>query len=298
MIFKPASVTDFIVAFVFSSLWFYYPLSIMDCDLNANVEDRGYFEKLAGTDQDVNHILATFDDVDHEIVNFCNSCYITFSDIASIFQNSHNEFITLSLNVQSIHAKFNQFYPIVRKLSSMGLYFGAICLQETWLASDADLSLLQLPTYNIIHQSSKCSKHGRLIIYLSEMYSFKLRNLCNDSDIWEGLFIEVMGHNLRKPLTICNMYHPPHDNDNNDNISKFLSELSPVLDILQKENSYAAIVGDFNINLLQINERENMNISLIWCAPIAFIQKNLTDPFFKLVQPYRSHFLQSSTQRP
>ena len=138
----------------------------------------------------------------------------------------------------------------------MGLYFGAICLQETWLASDADLSLLQLPGYNIIHQGSKCTKHRGLIIYLSEMYSFKLRNLCNDSDIWEGLFIDVMGHNLRKPLTICNIYRPPNDNNNNDNISKYLSELSPVLDILQKENSYAAIVGDFNINLLQINERE------------------------------------------
>ena len=66
-----------------------------------------------------------------------------------------------------------------------------------------------------------------------------------------------MGHNLRKPLTIWNIYRPPIDNDNIDNISKLLSELSPVLDILQKENSYAAIVGDFNINLLQINEREN-----------------------------------------
>ena len=44
----------------------------------ANVEDCGYFENLAGTDQDLNHILATFDDADHEIVNFCNSRYITF----------------------------------------------------------------------------------------------------------------------------------------------------------------------------------------------------------------------------
>ena len=85
------------------------------------------------------------------------------------FQNSHSEFIILSLNVQSIHTKFNQLYPIVSKLSSMGLYFGAICLQETSLASDADLSLLQLPGYNIIHQVSKCTKHGGLIIYLSEM---------------------------------------------------------------------------------------------------------------------------------
>ena len=66
----------------------------------------------------------------------------------------------------------------------------------------------------------------------------------------------IAHNNLRKPLTICNIYRPPHDNNSNDNISKFLSELSPVLDILQRENTYAAVVGDFNINLLQINERE------------------------------------------
>ena len=119
------------------------------------------------------------------------------------FQNSHNEFITLNVNVQSIHAKFNQLYPVVSKLSSMGLYFGAICLQETWQASDADVSLLQLPGYKTVHQSSKCTKYGRLIFYLSEMYSFKLRHLRKDSDIWEGLFIDLMGDNLRKPLKIA-----------------------------------------------------------------------------------------------
>ena len=163
----------------------------------------------------------------------------------------------------------------------MGLYFGAICLQEIWLTSDADLSLLKLPGYNIIHQGTKCTKHGGLIIYLSEMYSFKLRNLCNDSDIWEGLFTDVMGHNLRKPLTICNIYRPPHYNNSNDNIGKFLSELSPDLDILQRQNTYAAVVGDFNINLLQINEREKFEDFFdLMCTNSFYPKKNLTNPFF------------------
>ena len=100
MIFKPAAIADTFVALVFSNMRFYHPLSITDCDINANVEDRGYFENFAGTEKDLNHILSTFDDADHKIVNFCNSRYITFSDTASIFQISHNEFITLSLNVQ------------------------------------------------------------------------------------------------------------------------------------------------------------------------------------------------------
>ena len=32
--------------------------------------------------------------------------------------------------------------------------------------------------------------------------------------------------------------------------------MSPIIDKIKKENSYAAILGDFNIKLLPINERE------------------------------------------
>ena len=138
----------------------------------------------------------------------------------------------------------------------MGLYFGAICLQETWLSSDADVSLLHIPGHKLIHQGSKCTRHGGLIIYLHEEYTYKLRNMYTQSDIWKGLFIDVSGQNLRRPITIGNIYKPPHKNNNNANIERFVEEISPIINTLQKENKYAAIVGDFNINLLQINERE------------------------------------------
>ena len=45
------------------------------------------------------------------------------------------------------------------------------------------------------------------------------------------------------------MYRPPHDNKSNKNIEKFIDKLSPIIDIIQKENSHATI-GYFNINLL------------------------------------------------
>ena len=82
------------------------------------------------------------------------------------------------------------------------------------------------------------------------------------SDIWEGLFIDVSGQNLHRPITIGNIYKPPHNN-NNANIERFIQEISPLINTLQKENKYAAIVGDFNINLLQITEREKFSSSII-----------------------------------
>ena len=133
--------------------------------------------------------------------------------------------------MQNIHAEFNQLYLTVSKFSSIGLYFGAICLQESWQASDADLSLLQLPGYKTIHQGSKCTKHGRLLIFLSEI---RLSYCATKQIFGKVFFINVMGDKLCKLLTTCNIYRPPHDNNSRNNISKFLSELSPVLDILQK----------------------------------------------------------------
>ena len=221
-----------------------------------DTETINELEQFYGTENDLNHILSTFVDSEHEIATFCDSSYITISDIQSINKNHDKEFSILSLNTQSINAKFDKIYAIVNSLSSLGHYVGAICLQETWLRNDADISLFSIPGYRLIHQGSKCTKHGGLIIYLNERYSYKLRNLYTGSDIWEGLFVDVTGYNLRRPLTIGNIYRPPHDNNSNENIGIFLKELSPIIDILQKENTYGAVFGDFNINLLQFGERE------------------------------------------
>ena len=123
-----------------------------------------YFQCLAGTENDLNHILSTFVESEHEIENFCDLRYIT------IIKGDGNDFTILTLNIQSINAEFDNLNPVINNLSSMGLYFGAICLQETWPSSDADVSLLHIPGYKLIHQGSRCTRHGGLVIYLYEQY--------------------------------------------------------------------------------------------------------------------------------
>ena len=212
--------------------------------------------EFAGSENDRNHILSAFVDSEDEINNFSTSNYVAMADIQSIWQTGQSDFVIATLNIQSINAKFDNLYAIMNNLSASGQYFGAVCLQETWLTSNANVTLFDIPGYKLIHQGSRCTRHGGLIIYLHEKYCYEVRNLYSSSDIWEGLFIDVTGHNLRKRLTIGNIYRPPHDNNNNKNIETFINEMSPIIDKLKKENRYAAISGDFNINLLQINERE------------------------------------------
>ena len=192
--------------------------------IDVEQEAGHFFDNMAATENDLNHVLSTFVDSEHEIPNFCNSRYVDMSELQSLFINNGNEFLILTLNIQSVNAKFNNLFPVINNFASQGLYFGAICLQETWNSNDSDLSLLQLPGYQLIHQGSKCTKHGGLIIYLNESYSYKMRNLYTSSNIGEGMFIDINGGNLCRTFTIGNIYRPPHDNSNNVNIQQFVLE--------------------------------------------------------------------------
>ncbi len=60
------------------------------------------------------------------------------------------------------------------------------------------------------------------------------------------------GENLNKPINIVNIYRPP--NDLLDSYNEFIKELSLVLSTLQNNNNEVIVAGDFNINLLQIND--------------------------------------------
>ena len=231
-----------------------------------------------GTENDLNHILANNEDSEDELENFSTSNYVAMTDIRSIFQNGQSDFVIATLNIQSINAKFDNLYAIVNNLSASGQYFGAICLQETWLTSDADVTLFEIPGYKLIHQGSRCTRHGGLIIYLHEQYCYQVRHLYSSSDIWEGLFIDVTGHNLRKRLTIGNIYIPPHDNDDNTNVETFIDEMSPIIDKLKKKIAmprYQAIL--ISIFFKSMNEK-NMTISSIWYARIIFTPRLCSPP--------------------
>ena len=100
----------------------------------------------------------------------------------------------------------------------------------------------------------KCSGHGGLIIYIHDRYHFEVRNVCPESRIWEGLFIDIYGTDRKKAITLGNVYRQPKDNNSDSVISTFIDELSPIIQTLSSENSETILVGDFNIDLLKVNE--------------------------------------------
>ena len=164
-------------------------------------------------------------------------------------------FSILSLNIQSIHAKFDKMVLFLRALKQSNFEFSTICLQETWLDNNADLSLLLYFFFFCISKGKQCSAHGGLIIYLHKQFDYTLKDIPNNSDIWEGLFIDISYNNNDKFITLANIYKPPKQNNNNTNIETFINEFAPFIQLLSNSRSNTIIAGDFNIDLLKINDR-------------------------------------------
>ena len=122
--------------------------------------------------------------------------------LVKLLKNKSDQFSILSLNIQSINAKFDQLRNILEGLERQNCKFSVICLQETWLSEASDISLLLLDNYNFISQDKICSSHEGLAIYLLKKYDHKTLTIYDHSNIWEGQFIEIFW----RYVTVKNCY--------------------------------------------------------------------------------------------
>ena len=168
-------------------------------------------------------------------------------------------FKVLSLNCQSLYAKFDQLYVLIEKLRRNGNEFDAICLQETWIDDNMDTSLLHLPSYNLISKTKTTSLHGGLAIYIKNCYRYTtvLGEIDNFST-WEHQFIEIeTDNNNATKIIIGNIYRLPRETNND--YKMFMDEMSQVLGHFQENARDVILFGDFNIDLLKISQKAKAN---------------------------------------
>ena len=181
-----------------------------------------------------------------------NSSYYDIENFNSLVNNSVNRFGIFGTNIQSINAKFQELEAFVEELHSLKFNFSIICIQESWLRELDDISQIQLEDYNCIAQGKSSSAKGGLIMYIHTKYDYKLIKV-NQYENWEGQLIEITGGGITKPVIMGNIYRPPRDL--NVNYKQFIDEFSLLLSTFDQNNSEVIIAGDFNINLLKINQK-------------------------------------------
>ena len=70
----------------------------------------------------------------------------------------------MSLNCQSINAKFDEFRLFMNGINTVE-EIGVVCLQETWTSETEDINLFHIPNYKLFHKGKKMLQ-TRWIVYL------------------------------------------------------------------------------------------------------------------------------------
>jgi len=213
------------------------------------------------TENSLIDLLDNFEADDNEVEEspslFSNSPYYDTDSAIELLRTKNRVFSILSLNCQSLNAKINELLVYLNSYESL-FQFSAICLQETWLTADADLSLLQINGYKLISRGRSCSAHGGVAIYLKSSFVYKCLNIVDNPEIWDGIFIEVSSDDqTARKLIIGNIYRPPRENL--ENYKTFIDDLSRIMNYFQHSDNEVVITGDFNIDLLKIHEKTSVH---------------------------------------
>ena len=136
------------------------------------------------------HLLNGEDNTDCDDINVIkHSPYFTESDFHKL-HSSKGSFSVMSLNCQSINAKFDEFQLFINRINKFNP-IGAICLQETWTSESDDISLYEISNYNLFHRGKLCCNHGGLFIYVHNIFKAEPTHFDFSCTNWEGYCVKL-----------------------------------------------------------------------------------------------------------
>ena len=106
-----------------------------------------------------------------------SSYYDCDNFISLIKSTNSSNFCAFSSNIQSVNARFSELHAFIVDLESSNFYFGVICLQESWLNANDDITQIKLDHYNCVIQGKTCSSKGGLMMYIHEKFNYKVKNM-------------------------------------------------------------------------------------------------------------------------
>ena len=228
-----------------------------------NTED--YLKQFGGAFQNElnNALKINLDKEDRDHMSFSSSKYVDMHSLPSVKLTKKLGFYILSINIQSIGAKFDSLLAFLNLLKTNNIEIDVIMLQETWLSSswlsDPDnLNLYNIPGFNLLPQGKICCGHGGLFTYVSNKFDATIRPLYKQSKYYEALVVDITGSSLKGKCTAVNIYRPStKTSDSDSDIGAFIDEFEPIIEKLDKEKHNLVTAGDININLLLTNRRES-----------------------------------------
>ena len=153
-------------------------------------------------------------------------------------------------------------------LNDLNVDFDVIGLTETWLPEKKQCSFspILMPTYQNFEylcgqtQNSGCGFYVKQGIYFDRRHDLSSSTIGANFE-FEILFIEIHRNNSRNMLIGVIYRHPTKE------IQPFLNKLENILNICKSEKKDLVIMGDFNLDLLKSDKKEDIGsfLDLMFC---------------------------------
>ena len=212
------------------------------------INKRNNFIHNTGLSRDnllVHFIDSLNENVDEEISVIEHSKYYEDHEFIEITSATPRKLSIINLNCQSLSAKFDELQVVISNACSNST-IDVITLQETWFDDKPNLSLYHLEEFDLINIPRRLSKHGGLIVYVKNTFSYSLCYLIPESDVFEGVFITIQSkQNPSVKYIIGDIYRPPHDKVSER--EEFIDEFSLITQKFEELNyrAYMYLCGDY-----------------------------------------------------
>lgn len=195
----------------------------------------------------ISQLILESTDPDNVNTTFCK--YYSVEEFIKRKHKKRNNFSIFHLNIASLQYHFEDLKIL---LSSLEHDFDIISISETKLKQNSPPVIdINIPNYQFEHTPSDANKGGTLL-YISNKHNYKprmdLKSQLYESKQVESTFIEII--NPKGKNTIIGSIYKHFtisQKDFTDKINQFLTNVS-------RENKPCYLSGDFNMNLLSIDD--------------------------------------------
>ena len=179
-----------------------------------------------------------------------NSKYHSVSEFQKL--KIEKNFNIFHSNVNGLESKFGTLHTFLAGSTSK---MDVIAITETSeQVNDGFLSNVKIEGYKLCNVATKSAKGGTAL-YVNEVYdSFERDDLKVQNDLVEAVWIEIKNNKSKNIVVGCVYRHPRRLAKDFDDFNKYMDA---TLDKLVKERKEIYICGDFNIDLLKLNEIDN-----------------------------------------
>ena len=193
--------------------------------------------------------MAYFSDIDPDLNYFntlglrtaaVNCSYFTETSFNDSINGRDDEFSLFHLNIRSLPKHYSDFTDYI---SCLNYDFTVLGLS----ANSCDL--YNLNNYQHVSQYRENRRGGGVSLLIKDNVPFSVMNeLSVNNDLLECMFVQFGKSDLSsKPVIVGILYRPP-----GSDLEEFCSEFNLILTKLKNERSNVYIMGDFNINLLNV----------------------------------------------